>query len=412
MRPRAATWLAVVLISALLGASASEGASVEIGPEASPCAEINALAPGDELVLRPGEYRGPCTVRRGGGPGAPTVIRAKDVADRPRIVYGGATANVLDVKADHVTIRGLAFGPTQRSVDGIRIFSRAGVTVENSEFFGLGGIAVVANHFSGRGFIVRRNVIRNSGATAMYFGCHDGAWCTLTGLVVERNYIRTVRAPDPEIGYGIQVKLNSVALIRDNVIVDTKGPGIMVYGARDLSAVSVVERNFLMGSLRSSGIVIGGGPVVVRNNVAVASHAGGIGLEDYGRRGLLRGIVVAHNTVFGNQAGGIVTPENGVRDALLVNNAAHARVGVPALPPTRNGVELAGNVDCSLLACFMNPEARDFSPLLGAGLVGAGAVRVEPWVPGADYLGNRRGIPPTVGALERPAGPIPLAPKP
>ena len=58
------------------------------------------------------------------------------------------------------------------------------------------------------------------------------------------------------------------------------------------------------------------------------------------------------------------------------------------------------------------PEARDFSPLLGAGLVGAGAVRVGPWVPGADYLGNRRGIPPTVGALERPAGPIPLAPKP
>ena len=84
--------------------------------------EINALAPGDELVLRPGEYRGPCTIRRGGLPGAPTVIRAKDVADRPRIVYGGATANVLDVKADHVTIRGLAFGPTQRSV--VPVYSR------------------------------------------------------------------------------------------------------------------------------------------------------------------------------------------------------------------------------------------------------------------------------------------------
>src|SRR3990167_1595907 len=211
MSPRPGAWLVVVLMSAFFGVSPSEGASVEIGPEADLCAEINALAPGDELVLRPGEYRG---------------------------------------------------------------------------------------------------------------------------------------------------------------------------------------------------------PVVVRNNVSVASHTGGIGLEDYGRRGLLRGIVVAHNTVFGNQAGGIVTPEGGVRDALLVNNAAHARVGAPALPPVLNGVELAGNVDCSLLACFMNPEARDFSPLLGAGLVGAGAVRVEPWVPGDDYLGNRRGIPPTVGALERPGGPIPLAPKP
>src|SRR3990167_6632059 len=259
MSPRPGAWLVVVLMSAFFGVSPSEGASVEIGPEADLCAEINALAPGAELVLRPGEYRGPCTVRRGGLPGAPTVIRAKDLADRPRIVYGGATANVLDAKADHVTIRGLGFGPTQRNVDGIRIFSRAGVTVEDCEFSGLGGIAVVANFTSGHGIVVRRNVIRNSGATAMYFGCQDGAWCALTGLVVERNYIRTVRAPDPEIGYGIQVKLNSVAVIRDNVIADTKGPGIMVYGAQDLSAVSMVERNFVMGSLGSSGIVGGGG---------------------------------------------------------------------------------------------------------------------------------------------------------
>ena len=76
----------------------------------------------------------------------------------------------------------------------------------------------------------------------MYFGCHDGTWCILTDLVVERNYIRGVRASDPEIGYGFQVKLNSVAVIRDNVIVDTKGPGIMVYGAHNLTAVSVIER--------------------------------------------------------------------------------------------------------------------------------------------------------------------------
>src|SRR3989338_946309 len=138
MRPRPVAGFVVVLMWALLGPSASEGVSAEIGPEADLCAEINALAPGGELVLRPGEYRGPCTVRRGGLPAAPTVIRAKALADRPRIVYGGTTANVLDVKADHVTIRGLAFGPTQRNVDGIRIFSRAGVTVEDCEFSGLG----------------------------------------------------------------------------------------------------------------------------------------------------------------------------------------------------------------------------------------------------------------------------------
>ena len=53
-------------------------------------------------------------------------------------------------------------------------------------------------------------------------------------------------------GYGIEVKLNTGGVVRDNVIIDTKGPGIMVYGARDLVTVSVVERNFTRGSRTSS----------------------------------------------------------------------------------------------------------------------------------------------------------------
>ena len=110
----------------------------------------------------------------------PTVIRAKTLSPRPRIVYTGSTANALDIKADHVTIRGLAVGPTQRNVDGIRIFGRTGITVEDCEFSGLGGIAVVANHTSNQGLIVRRNTIRDSEATAMYFGCHDGITCVAT----------------------------------------------------------------------------------------------------------------------------------------------------------------------------------------------------------------------------------------
>jgi hypothetical protein len=90
----------------------------------------------------------------------------------------------------------------------------------------------------------------------------------------------------PEIGYGIQVKLNSAGVICDNVVGDTKGPGIMVYVAVDDGRGIMVERNFVRGFLRSSGIVGSGGPAIVRNNILGGNRGGGIGLEDYAARGL------------------------------------------------------------------------------------------------------------------------------
>src|SRR6185295_6438754 len=195
------------------------------------------------------------------------------------------------------------------------------ISVEECEFSQIGGIAVVANHNTSRGLTVRRNVIVDSGATGMYFGCHDGLRCTVSGLLIEGNLIQGVRAAGQEIGYGMQVKLNSSAIIRDNVVLDTKGPGIMVYGSQDLVATSVVERNFVRGSRTSSGIVVGGGPVMVRNNVSGWNFEAGIGLENYGGRGLLRAIVAMHNTVYANMSGGIMTPERGSLEAALVNNA-------------------------------------------------------------------------------------------
>src|SRR5438094_6751983 len=170
-------------------------AAREIGPESNLCAEINALPAGEELVLAPGDYEGPCAIRRGGEPGVPIVIRAADLARRPRILYSGSTTNVFEVRASHVTIRGLEFGPTHPDADAIRIFNANGVTIEDCHFNQLGALAVVPNHASVRGPVVRRNVIRNSLATALYFGCHDGNGCSITGLVREGNFVDGVTAP-------------------------------------------------------------------------------------------------------------------------------------------------------------------------------------------------------------------------
>jgi hypothetical protein len=54
--------------------------------------------------------------------------------------------------------------------NGVRIFVGNGITIEHCEFTGLEGIAVVANHTSVRGLTVRGKVVRDTKATAMYFG--------------------------------------------------------------------------------------------------------------------------------------------------------------------------------------------------------------------------------------------------
>ncbi len=385
------------------------GEGAEIGPEVDLCLTLSSLQAGEELVLRPGDYRAGCVIRQGGTPGAPVVIRGSGREGPARLVHPGGDSNLLNIRASDVTIRGLHFGPTPSDADGIRIFAGSRISVEECQFSRMGGIAVVANHSSVRGLTVRRNVIVDSGATAMYFGCQDGIGCTVSGLLVERNFIRGVTAPEPQIGYGLEVKLNSSGTIRDNVILETKGPGIMTYGARDLLSMNIVERNVVVGSRQSSGIVVGGGPAIVRNNVTVANHDAGIGIENYRQRNLLRAIILAHNTVYGNVGAGISVPDGEVRDILVVNNAAQSWGGTSALPGPRAGLQLRGNVDCTWAPCFMNPQGMDFSPFAGSLLTGPGMVRVESWMPRDDLFGKARGTPPTVGAIEHPSGPLPLA---
>jgi len=408
-RPSGRVWLPVAAAIAVVALLPTWVSALEIGPDSDLCAALGVVPPGEELVLRPGDYRGGCRIRRGGQPGQPLVIRGADPANRPRIVYPGFPVNLLEIHSADVTIRGLDFWGGRGEADGVRVMSGHRLTVEDCRFLELGGIAIASTHASVHGFIVRGNVILDAGSTGMYFGCHNGSTCAITGLLVERNFIRGVTAPPAEIGYGLEVKLNSAGVIRDNRIVDTKGPGIMVYGSHDLTLVSVVERNFVRGSRTSSGIVVGGGPAVVRNNISGWNAEAGIGLEDYRRRGLLRGIEVAHNTVYHNGQAGIGAPEAGLLvQVSVVNNAVHARGGTPWLPRARVGLRLGGNVDCTWAVCFIDPEGLDFSAAPGSLLQSPAVVRSGE-VPADDFFGSRRGIPAALGAVERSRGPVRLA---
>jgi len=371
----------LLLIGVFSLATAQGVGAKEISADEDLCRTINDPATGDELILKPGDFRGPCRIRRGGSADRPLVIRAKSLEQRPRIVYAGDSSNVIEIHADHVVLIGLVFGPTRRNVDGVRIRSSKDVSLLDCSFVNLGGIAVAANQSNLAGLRVSGNTINGSSATAMYFGCHDGMSCRVSDLLVERNRIDDVTAGDQEVGYGIQVKLNSTATIRDNVIKNTKGPPIMVYGSQDPALENVIERNFVAGSRTSSGIVIGGGPVVVRNNIAVGNAEAGIGLENYGNRNLLRGIKIGLNTVYGNESGGIMLPKGKVAETEVIGNAGWSPASVEK-------------------SCFVNPDSMDFSPAYNSRLDRSSLTTTPAWLNASDFLGQKRNRAPRVGAVE------------
>jgi hypothetical protein len=401
-----------ILLSFALWGAAQDGPAKEISPLDDYCREINELSSGSEVFLQPGVYRGSCKVHRGGKPGVPLVIRALNPTDKPLIKYEGKNGNVLEIYADNILIQGLKFGPTSSDVDGIRIFSGDNVTVEDCAFSQIGGIAVVANHASIKGLVVRRNTITDSASTGMYFGCHDGVACAVSQLLIEKNLVKGVSARESDIGYGIQIKLNSFGTVRDNVVVATKGPGIMVYGANNLSQISIIERNFVAESRESSGVVVGGGPVIVRNNIVISNNEGGVGLEDYGRRGLMRKVVVMYNTVYNNGRGGILISSGSPNEAEISYNAVEGREGTLLFPADREGLRAVGNQDCRNTVCFVDPANKDFTPAKGSLLSGTGEGADRKPAPMLDYFGRTRGNSPAIGAIEPPGGPIRLEIKP
>jgi len=400
----------------------AQAETIRVGPSDDWCRAINRAGPGDRVLLAPGRYARPCEVRASGAPGRPLVIASANPGPgrRAALRYAGRGSNVIDLRGvRHVVIRALDFAHTREAVDAVKIHRSSDVTVEGCRFEDIGGISVSAVSGSSRRITVRDNVLRDLRATGMYFGCHDGEGCQASEIVVERNLIRGVDAPEGAVGYGVQVKLNSEALIRDNTVYDTKGPGIMVYGSNRGGPPSVVEGNYVAGSRRDGGIVVGGGPAVVRNNVAAGNARAGILAQDYQQRGLQSRVWIVHNTVLDNAEAGIWVQSwsPGAGNVLANNAIAPSGEGLAMRPEAPEGT-VQGNVLCwAPTGCFVEvgQPPYDLRPRPGGALASAGGVGEEPWRPETDFMGRPRGRPADAGALEWAAGGLVLgggAPRP
>lgn len=380
-----------------------------VQPSDSWCAIVNGAAAGDEIVFAPGSYTSPCWITAVGAPAAPVVIRSQhedDASLRATFAYPGSTANVIELRdVAHVVLRGFAFAPTQAGVDAIRIVRGHDVVIEANAFDGIGGISVSANMDDAQRITVRGNTFRDLKSTGLYFGCHDGIACHASELVIESNLIDGVIPADPsEVGYGLEVKLNSYGTVRDNTIYRTKGPGLMIYGSNQNDPPTSVEGNYVEGSLTEGGIVVGGGPAIVRNNVLVANAYGGISVQNYGGRDLQRNVWIVHNTMLDNDDAAI-NIEGWIAGGgnVVAFNALAPRPGTPALRPSSPVGTVTGNVVCDPARCFAQASTApyDLLPAVGGPLVDAAGSGPEVWRPSDDFMGVPRGPAADVGALER-----------
>jgi len=407
-----ATLFVVLFLAAMIQPGDVLGRIIEVGPTDAWCNAINNASPGDEIVLISGLYTTPCMITPLGTPSNWVTIRSKtgESNNQSTFAYSGSTSNVLELRdAAFLIIRGFAFSPTQDGVDAIRIRQANDIIIEDNFFQGIGGVSIPANDRTTQRIVIRSNVFRDLKSTALYFGCHDGiASCVSSELLIENNFINGVEPTDSSsIGYGLQIKLNSYGTVRDNTIYNTKGPGIMVYGSNRIDLPSIVEGNYVEGSRNEGGIVIGGGPAIVRNNVLVGNAYGGISAQNYGGRDLQKKVWIIHNTILDNDDSGInVAAWQESRDNVIAFNAMSLRSGTSSIRPSFPTGTIMGNVNCTVTAsCFVNsttppydlwPASDTDNPLIN--VAGNGT---EAWRPADDFMGIPRGLAADVGAFER-----------
>lgn len=196
---------AILAALALLLASPAMAVDVPATP-ADYLDKLAQLAPGDRLLLAPGEYEGGLPLHGlHGTQAAPIVIESADPKD-PAVLLGREGYNTVSLRdASYLTVRALRLDGRNLPVDGVKAeHGRAvvhhivlqGLTIvghgENQQIIGISTKAPAAF------WTIRDNLIIGAG-NGMYLGDSDGSAPFVAGLI-EGNVILDT------IGYNLQIK--------------------------------------------------------------------------------------------------------------------------------------------------------------------------------------------------------------
>lgn len=323
---RRSTSFVPVLAGLLFVSREAQAAQIEVSPGDDLEGAMNALVPGDELILHDGTYE--LTDRFGatviGTEDMPIIIRAAD-GEAPHIHRATADENIVDFDAaEYVTIRGIIFSGGSA---GVRFSASRFVTFEGNEIFGTADVALRANDGATvyEGFRILRNHIHDTDGTGegMYLGCNENA-CQFTGALIEGNWVHHTDQETVSQGDGIEIKEGSSDnIIRDNVIHDTNYPCILTYANAGNGGVNTIERN-VMWNCGDHGIQTAA-DAVIRNNIILSAVANGIAMQSH-QSGAPANLEVVHNTVL-HASDHAIRIGDIVGSVVIANNALYSGGG-------------------------------------------------------------------------------------
>ncbi|MCB9596474.1 MAG: right-handed parallel beta-helix repeat-containing protein [Sandaracinaceae bacterium] len=375
-----------VALAWLVATTAS--AQIRLGPTDDVEAALNALSPGDEVILEDGLYviDERFYVNVAGTAAMPIVIRAADGA-RPHFRQDSGQ-NIWDLDARFTVIRGLEFSGGSA---GLRVQSAEDLTIEDCEIHDTGDVGLRMND-GGQTYLrvqILRNHIHDTSGTGegMYLGCNGDA-CRLADALIQGNYVHDTDN-GVEQGDGIELKEGSYGcVIADNVVHDTNYPCILGYTTLGNGPPNLVERN-VVWACGDAGIQWAA-DATIRNNVVLRGGGnGGMAFQPHAA-GDPQNLVIVHNTVVAPEADAISL--RGVAGSVIVaNNAVYSQSGRaifvrdphPMLVITGNVGEgdtqgFSGGFTASSMATDLTAASysgtipNDVFPRAGGGLIASG----------------------------------------
>jgi parallel beta-helix repeat protein len=240
------------------------------------------------------------------------------------------------------------------------------------------------------------NEIFNTGGEGegFYLGGNNNSAQFFNGII-ERNYIHHLNGPTVTQGDGIELKDGSYNnIVRDNVIHDTKYPGILVYGVEEQGGPNIIERNVIWNS--GDHAIQAAADAIIRNNIIFSSAGNGIHSQNH--QGAIPGnLTIENNTVrTSGNAIHVVSPTSGAYSGPIeiANNALYPAGSFAISLPSTANTNIAGNVGTkfatsglvssqfnnsgNLLTDFENFAAFNAFPASGSKLIGAGVASLQP----------------------------------